>query len=172
MELPNGVIIRHESRDLVLTRNQDPACLFPELEGEHPILLPEEAGVEAVSSAGPWQVTTQVGMAGEEPHWAGAKDGWTACLDRRALGEGATLRAWRPGDRIQPLGMRGHKKLQDLFTDLQVPRHWRRRVPLLETEKGIAWVVGYRIADWAKVDTEAGEHIVWLRFSLSQDQDF
>ncbi len=58
-----------------------------------------------------------------------------------------------PGDRFQPLGLNGEKKLQDFFTDARVPKEWRKRIPLLVTERGIAWVVGYRIAHWAKVDT-------------------
>lgn len=116
----------------------------------------------------------QIGVAGEG-HYAGA-DGWTACLDPRALEEGATheltVRAWRPGDRIQPLGMRGQKKLQDLFTDLRVPRHWRERVPILESARGIVWVVGHRIADWAKVNTEVdgAAAVLRVRFSLIRDQ--
>ncbi len=172
LELPGGVILRQEYRQLVLTRSPNLECPYPELAGEHPIMLPAKAGVETVVSAGPWRVTMQAGMAGEEPDWAGAGDEWTACLDRTALGDGATVRAWRPGDRIQPLGMRGQKKLQDLFTDLRVPRHWRARVPLLETAKGIAWVVGHRIADWAKVTAEAGGTgpVLWVKFGESQNQ--
>ncbi len=169
LELPGGVILRQEYGELVLTRDRQADCPYPELDGEHPILLPVEPGVETVVSAGPWLVTMQVGMAAGEPSWSGAEDGWTACLDRGALGEGALVRAWRPGDRIQPLGMRGRKKLQDLFTDLRVPRHWRGRVPLLESARGIAWVVGHRITDWAKVNTEAGAQVLWVRFSQGRD---
>jgi tRNA(Ile)-lysidine synthase len=65
--------------------------------------------------------------------------------------------------------MTGQKKLQDLFTDLQVPRLWRERVPLLECEKGIAWVVGHRIADWAKVGPESRERVLWLRFRQNEN---
>jgi tRNA(Ile)-lysidine synthase len=43
------------------------------------------------------------------------------------------------------------KKLQDFFTDARVAREWRDRVPLLVSSRGIAWVVGYRIAHWARV---------------------
>ena len=77
-------------------------------------------------------------------------------------------RGWRPGDRIQPLGMTGQKKLQDLFTDLRVPRSWRDSVPLLETENGIAWVVGHRIAEWVKVHPDFDEPVVWIQFSQNQ----
>jgi len=89
-------------------------------------------------------------------------------LDRKAIGDAATVRGWRPGDRIQPLGMRGRKKLQDLFTDLRVPRPWRESVPLMETGSGSAWVVGHRIADWAKVPLDSGEEVLWINFSQEQ----
>ena len=168
LNLPGGVLFRRDYRELVLTRSSEPDCPYPELDGEYPIRLPTEAGVETVAQAGPWRVTMQIRAASGESYEHG--DGWTACLDLRALGERATLRAWRPGDRIQPLGMRGQKKLQDLFTDLRVPRHWRGRVPLLESAGGIVWVVGHRIADWAKVETGADGQILRLRFSLSRDQ--
>ena len=174
LELPGGVVFRREYGSLVLTRSREPNCPYPELDGEFPILLPAEAGVETVVTAGPWQIEMRIGTAGSEHYGSGT--GWTACLDRRALGDGATdeltVRTWRPGDWMQPLGMRGQKKLQDLFTDLRVPRRWRERVPLLESARGIVWVVGHRVADWAKVKTEAdGAGVaLWVTFSLGQDQ--
>ena len=171
LELPGGVMLRREYGALVLTRSQEPDCPYPELGGEYAIALPTEAGVEKVAFAGPWQITMQIGLAEQEL----AADAWTACLDRGALEEGAmnglTVRTWRPGDRIQPLGMTGQKKLQDLFTDLRVPRSWRVRVPLLETRRGIAWVVGHRIADWAKATTEADGPAEVLRLRFSSDPD-
>ena len=171
LELPGGVTLRQEHLGLVLTRSPELDCPYPELVGEHSILLPADVGRQKVVSAGPWLVTMQAGTAGERPEWApsgGEPDEWTACLDRGAVGGQATVRAWRPGDRIQPLGMRGQKKLQDLFTDLRVPRPWRLKVPILETGTGIAWVVGHRIADWAKVGPDASAPALWIRFSQDQ----
>jgi len=170
LELPGGVMLLREYGELALTLSQESDCPYPALDREYPIQLPAEAGVETVVSAGPWQVTMQVGLAGEQLSWAGVLNEWTAYFDRRALGDGATVRAWRPGDRIQPLGMQGQKKLQDLFTDLRVPQSWRGRVPVLESAKGITWVVGHRIADWAKVNLEDGGQVLLVEFSRSQDQ--
>ena len=62
-----------------------------------------------------------------------------------------TLRYWKHGDRFQPIGMSGQKKLQDFFSDSKVPQEERNRIPVLTVGKDIAWIVGYRIADWAKV---------------------
>ena len=62
-----------------------------------------------------------------------------------------TVRYWKPGDRFQPIGMTGQKKLQDFFSDCKVPREERNRIPVLTVGEDVAWIVGYRIADWAKV---------------------
>jgi tRNA(Ile)-lysidine synthase len=41
--------------------------------------------------------------------------------------------------------MGGHrKKLQDLFTDMKIPRADRDRLPVLVAPEGILWVVGCR----------------------------
>lgn len=70
------------------------------------------------------------------------------------------MRTRAPGDRFQPLGMFGTKKLKDFMIDEKIPRGSRDGVPLIVTSRGIAWVVGRRIAEWAKVgdaDTECTE---------------
>jgi tRNA(Ile)-lysidine synthetase-like protein len=73
-------------------------------------------------------------------------------FDADALGPRPFVRTWKPGDRFQPLGMKGTKKLQDFFVDEKVPRAERGRVPLLCAADGrIAWVVGYRMAEPFKV---------------------
>ena len=99
-----------------------------------------------------------------------SEDKRTARLDLQAIGTEAIVRGWRPGDRIQPLGMQGQKKLQDLFTDLHVPRAWRDQVPLLECGRGIAWVVGHRVADWVKVPSDSTALVLWVTFRQSVPQ--
>ena len=59
-----------------------------------------------------------------------------------ALGDSATVRAWRAGDRMRPLGLGGTKTLQDLFTDRKVPRALRRTLPVVEVRGEVAWVAG------------------------------
>ena len=62
------------------------------------------------------------------------------------------VRPWRAGDRLLPLGAEGHRKVQDLFTDLKVPADQRRRVPLVVAGDGrIVWVVGCAMSDEVKV---------------------
>jgi tRNA(Ile)-lysidine synthase len=63
-------------------------------------------------------------------------------VDLAALGGHPTIRAWRPGDRMAPLGLGGTRTLQDLFTDHRIPRERRRTIPLVEAGGEIAWVPG------------------------------
>ena len=53
------------------------------------------------------------------------------------------IRFPKPGDRIQPMGMVGRKKLQDVFVDAKIPREQRATFMLLvdETEQ-VLWVPG------------------------------
>ena len=60
--------------------------------------------------------------------------------------------------------MTGTKKLQDFMVDAKVPRGMRDSVPLVLSETGIAWVVGHRIAHWARLMEDTVE-VVDLEFS-------
>ena len=63
------------------------------------------------------------------------------------------VRSWRPGDRIQPLGMAGSRKLQDIFVDAKVPVSLRHRIPVVECGGEVVWVPGYRVArGWEVTD--------------------
>jgi tRNA(Ile)-lysidine synthetase-like protein len=171
LELPGGVILRQDYQHLVLTQSLEADCPYPDIDGEYAISLPAESGVDSVELAGPWVITMHLAKADAPPAWANTGGyEWSASIDLAAIGEEVTVRAWRPGDRIQPLGMQGQKKLQDLFTDLRVPRPWRGRVPILESGNVIAWVVGHRIADWAKVTPDSEGLVLWVRFSQSEDR--
>lgn len=166
IDLPNGLRFQRSYDSLRLSRVTAAICPSPELQGVYRLDVPSLEAGESVHLAGPWRVTLQrdasfVPREGEEP----GSGPWTAYFDPGALEQPLEVRPRRPGDRIQPLGMSGEKKLQDLFSDARVPREWRDRVPLLVATRGIAWVVGYRIADWARV--KAGGGAVRVTFEVA-----
>ncbi|NQU38521.1 MAG: tRNA lysidine(34) synthetase TilS [Lentisphaerae bacterium] len=79
----------------------------------------------------------------------------TASLSAKAVGRRRLyVRCPRPGDRIQPYGMRGSKKLQDILVDAKLPAEQRGELPLLECGGEIAWIPGYRIAHGFRVEDE------------------
>lgn len=52
------------------------------------------------------------------------------------------LRSWQEGDRLSPLGGRGHRLAVRCFQDARVPSSERRRWPILEGEGELAWIPG------------------------------
>ncbi|MEW6374827.1 MAG: tRNA lysidine(34) synthetase TilS [Thermodesulfobacteriota bacterium] len=69
------------------------------------------------------------------------------------------MRNFRPGDRFQPLGVKGTQKLKEFFIDHKIPRFERQGVPLLISGEMIAWVVGFRIDERVKV-TEKTQRVL------------
>jgi tRNA(Ile)-lysidine synthase len=61
-------------------------------------------------------------------------------FDADALGARLDIRPWQPGDRMRL--RTGSRTLQDLFTDLKVPREQRAHVPVVVAGEEIAWVPG------------------------------
>ena len=169
LDLPGGLKLHLAYNNLLLSRDAGFPCPFPLLKQDYRVGLPTEGEQEKVTRAGPWRITIQTvasGLAPLQQQGPGANSYinqepsagdisqdylWTAYLDRSNLGDELILRSRRRGDRFQPLGMDRQKKLQDFFTDSRVPRTWRDSVPLMDSRYGIAWVVGYRIAHWARV---------------------
>ncbi|MBE7176580.1 MAG: tRNA lysidine(34) synthetase TilS, partial [Mucilaginibacter polytrichastri] len=67
------------------------------------------------------------------------------CIDPDKLIFPLTVRSWQPGDRFFPAGMRGSKKISDLFTDLKFSGVKKASVPLLFNGDGqLIWVCGLR----------------------------
>ncbi len=86
-------------------------------------------------------------------------------FDLDKIGAGLSLRAFRSGDCFMPLNFQGRKKVADYFADAKVPLRQRDFVPILESEKGILWVCGYRMDDRFKV-TESTRKI--LRIEMKE----
>ncbi|MBZ0219218.1 MAG: tRNA lysidine(34) synthetase TilS [Candidatus Methylomirabilis sp.] len=68
-----------------------------------------------------------------------------AWFDPKVLSGGPLVaRQARPGDRLVPFGMKGRRKLKDLFIDMKIPPGERRRTPIVLAGSDIVWVAGLR----------------------------
>jgi len=166
--LPGGYTVRTNGRWLeIYPAGIADDCPYPYWPGDFRITLPWGPIAVGVTRRGDWEVTAETVRLS-----AGASldtgDPMKAYLSSATLSEGATARAWQPGDRMQPLGMAGHRKLQDLFSDSGLRREWRDRIPIVITPSGIAWAVGVRLADWAAVrwDENGETEAVQLTFQI------
>ena len=77
-----------------------------------------------------------------------------AAFDLAALPESLTVRNFRHGDRFQPLGMSGHKKVKELFIENKVPLSVRRKLPLLALGDEILWIAGYGRSEIGRVSPQ------------------
>ena len=82
---------------------------------------------------GTWEVSALRGSPGE--------------VSVVALPDTVTVRAWREGDRMRPLGLGGSKSLQDLFTDRKIPRALRGSLPVVVAAGEIVWVAGVAVGE-------------------------
>lgn len=83
----------------------------------------------------------------------------TIIYDSAKVPSDAFVRGWQRGDWFVPFGMRGKKKLSDLFTDLHytAPRKEAALVLASEGESHVWAVLGVRIDDKIKVTPETSE---------------
>jgi tRNA(Ile)-lysidine synthase len=145
LHLPGGLTFFRRGGRLILSKAR-PGVPKPEAYAyEFPLRL----GENLFNELG-WQFTLEE----VEPPLEFDLDPLKAVIDRARIVEPLFIRNWRPGDRFRPLGMRGMKKLQDLFVDEKVPQEERARVPLVCDRRGIIWVVGLRLSEDYKVTEE------------------
>jgi tRNA(Ile)-lysidine synthase len=83
-------------------------------------------------------------------------------FDADKVGEKVWLRHWQPGDRFQPIGTRSARKLQDLFTNMKVPRAQRHRRVVAATARGeLFWVEGLRMSEGFKLGPKTVRRLKW-----------
>ena len=80
-----------------------------------------------------------------------------AVFDAALLPRTLTLRNFRRGDRYQPLGMAGHRKVKDLFVEKKTPLSVRATLPLLLAGDVILWIPGHGRSEAAKIGPETAE---------------
>jgi tRNA(Ile)-lysidine synthase len=69
------------------------------------------------------------------------------------------IRNVREGDRIQPFGMEGTKKLSDIFIDKKIPKRTREHIPLVADEKSVLWIPQIALSQRVKI-TDMTEKVV------------
>lgn len=160
VDLPR-VRVRREHDALVFTVRDGVARAQPGLADPAPCVL-EVPG--EVRTAG-WSIASMC-VTGQEAHReiAARNESRVASVAGVAFaetnpGDAWSVRAPRPGDRIRPLGMNGHRKLSDVFIDAKVPLRRRAQAVVVERNGDIVWVPGLVMGEGARVDANAASVI-------------
>lgn len=93
----------------------------------------------------------------------------TAFFDYGAVLGPVMARTVMPGDRMVPLGMKGHKKIKEIFIDNKVPMERRRSIPLLVCGGAVMWAPGIRQSELFKV-TSSTKRVLKVEFIEKKPQ--
>ncbi|WMN06463.1 tRNA lysidine(34) synthetase TilS [Marivirga arenosa] len=80
-----------------------------------------------------------------------AKNQKLVFIDLESINGTLELDYWQEGDKIQPLGMKGKKKISDILIDQKVPLHQKENKLVLKSEGEVVWLVGHKFSDLFKV---------------------
>jgi tRNA(Ile)-lysidine synthase len=129
----------------------------PVARGDQRPLAPSERDVAlAVPGTvrfGDWTLESELrALAGEQALDCRLVDGSVGVLDADQIDLAAlSVRAWRPGDRMRPVGLDGSKTLSDLFTERRLPRAERSSMPVIACAGEVVWVPGVATSSRARV---------------------
>jgi tRNA(Ile)-lysidine synthase len=160
LSLPGGLAFAVDGEFVRLTLGREVAARVRPIP-ETPLAVPGRTTVAG------WLIEAETPSGQKVEVGAGP---YEAFLDYQATGAQLTVRSRRRGDRFRPLGLGGEKKLQDYLVDAKVPRGERDTVPLVCTSWGIAWVVGHRIDERARVREGTGT-VLHLKFRRHRAQE-
>lgn len=159
--LPNGVTAFNNYGDISIYLNGDAEEPASGKTGVYKLLR----GVNSIKELG-LRVTVE-----EYPAEAACseKNEFVKYFDSSKAEGDITLRFRKPGDKFNPLGMAGSKKLKDIFIDMKVPQDKRDRTPLICFGGKIAWVVGFKASNWSKAD-KSTKNIIMIRVESEEQQ--
>ncbi len=156
MDLTNGLCLSQGAGELFLYEQGSPVAV-----SAWPQLLQGQAGELEVPGrltlGGGWTLVAEWDTAtGDRKPWQSAEPGLHAWLDAACLATPLQVRARRPGDRFDPLGMQGHSlKMSDYFINEKLPQLARARWPLVCSQERIVWVPGFRPSHACRVGAQS-----------------
>ena len=125
----------------------------------------EYANVEEAKTSVKWKEKLYRGDAISIEHFTLTNKSSVAQLDLDLLTFPMTLRSWKEGDRFQPLGVKGTKKLSDFFIEQKIPLNRKKDIGILENGNGdIIWIAGFRINELYKVTTNTKKVFIFEQF--------
>jgi tRNA(Ile)-lysidine synthase len=161
LSLPRGLTVRCEREHLILSRDRWRG-VGGMARGAHPT-APTVLAVPGRTQFAGREIEARI-LQGDEVDAAkliGDKDPSLEYLDLDRVKLPVTVRTRRPGDRFQPLGMAGAKKVGKFLTAAKVPRDLRERILVVADRERILWVCPVRIGEQAKI-TERTHRVLRL----------
>ena len=171
LALPNGLRFRRVYQQLIFESVANSGSASPvETKGfSYPVAVPGKTSVTALKA----EITAEVGDVPSDKTRLIPNGACEAMFDYEKLtGVFAdtfrlTVRTRQHGDRFQPYGMQGTKKIKDFLIDAKVPRDARDRIPLLVCASQVLWLIGYTTCEPFKIKPSTRRYL-YLRYVNNQ----
>lgn len=149
LQLPHGLRINYSYGGLIFQKDRKetvpPNHYNLKLEMNTPVILPNNNIIEMKCVDKPFKIT-----------------GNSQCfIDGDKLTGDICVRNRLPGDKINPKGLTGTKKVKDIFIDRKIPAKMRDTVPLVCDGRGIIWIAGVQQDGYYTIDKDS-KNIVYL----------
>jgi tRNA(Ile)-lysidine synthase len=135
LTLPDGIRVEKSYLRLKLTTNQDTFLPFT----YHYSSIPDRVSLKEIGKEMVFELMDGTVEVTKN------KNPCVAYLDAEKVVMPLIIRNAKPGDRFQPFGMDGEKKIKNFFSDEKVELNERKRVPLVFCGELLGWVGGMRI---------------------------
>ncbi len=153
LNLPYGIVVHRSYQELILSL-RGVIKISPKVYRK--LAIPGITGIPE------WSLEVEAHLLKPDEVDSYCKGREEVCLDYDKIEGDIVIRNRLPGDKFSPIGLKGTKKIKDLFIEAKIPREKRGYIPLIATEKMIIWVVGGRIDERVKITSET-EHILHLK---------
>jgi len=160
LESESGKYVASSSHRIIKNRNW--LIIAPIVTGEAQTILIEEGITHIQFAAGNLQLAQVSSKDSRLPTVHSI-----ALLDSGEIKFPLLLRKWKQSDYFYPLGMKKKKKLARFFIDQKLSKTDKEKVWVLEMNKKIAWVIGYRIDERFKITDKTKEA---LRITFNQTE--
>ncbi len=161
ISLPRGLIVRCEREHLVLSQDREHGA-GAMVHGTHPT-PPTVLTVPGKTCFAGQEIEARIVQRDEvdAAELTGDKDPFIEYFDLDRVKLPVMVRTRKAGDRFQPLGMAGEKKIGKFLTTAKVPRDLRECILVLADRERIIWVYPVRISEQAKI-TDRTHHVLQL----------
>ena len=157
LALPNDVRFRRVYQYLIFEVNTSSISRLPIESFAYPLTVPGKTCIAALNT----EITAALGDIRSREVRTFPDGRFEAIFDYEKV-KGAfvdfpseafllTIRNRRQGDRFQPYGMQGTKKIKDFMIDAKVPRDERAGIPMLVCGDEVLWIVGYTTSEPFKI---------------------
>ncbi|MDP8213627.1 MAG: tRNA lysidine(34) synthetase TilS [Candidatus Euphemobacter frigidus] len=150
LTLPGRLTVLKEQQRLIIKKGPGGVTGFRAFSRE--LAVPGETEIELIRAGivvreypRPPEITFRPGP-GLKRYWEDYPGGGVLkeYLDRDTVVLPLLVRSRRPGDRYQPLGTAGNRKIKKILIDEKVPGSLRDLIPIIADAEKIIWLAGYR----------------------------